>query len=346
MISLNIRSAFPKDIPEENLPIHPEDSYSIENKEKSIIEHDFTNLINKHLPDDIRVIAWTPVTNEFNARFSSIFRKYRYFFIKKELDIKQMNKAANIFIGKHDFRNFCKMDIANVSNFERNIYTSEIRLFKSSFIDSESIYVFEVQGNAFLWHMVRCMMSILLLIGQKQEDISIIYELLNIEKNPARPYYDFADELPLVLHECGYNHLNFQHQPKNLWMLTLHYENLLQKYLISVSRIKNCLDSLHHMTVRDRDVDKFINDCRKYHKRIKSPKEPSSISSFLQEKNHLEDCHDSKRHKMDMNNIDWKDVLHYCKAINLYPSPVSELAIYKPLLEVCYKSRMFSKNYV
>lgn len=30
-----------------------------------------------------------------------------------------MNEAASLLIGDHDFRNICKMDIANVSNFRR-----------------------------------------------------------------------------------------------------------------------------------------------------------------------------------------------------------------------------------
>jgi tRNA pseudouridine38/39 synthase len=32
-----------------------------------------------------------------------------------------MQKAASKFIGEHDFRNFCKMDAANVSNYRRRI---------------------------------------------------------------------------------------------------------------------------------------------------------------------------------------------------------------------------------
>jgi len=32
-----------------------------------------------------------------------------------------MQKAASKFVGEHDFRNFCKMDAANVSNYRRRI---------------------------------------------------------------------------------------------------------------------------------------------------------------------------------------------------------------------------------
>lgn len=34
---------------------------------------------------------------------------------------QEMQKAASKFVGEHDFRNFCKMDAANVSNYRRHI---------------------------------------------------------------------------------------------------------------------------------------------------------------------------------------------------------------------------------
>lgn len=37
-----------------------------------------------------------------------------------------MQKAAKKFVGEHDFRNFCKMDAANVNNYTRKITTFEI----------------------------------------------------------------------------------------------------------------------------------------------------------------------------------------------------------------------------
>lgn len=37
-----------------------------------------------------------------------------------------METAGKKFIGEHDFRNFCKMDAANVHNYKRNITSFEI----------------------------------------------------------------------------------------------------------------------------------------------------------------------------------------------------------------------------
>ena len=35
-------------------------------------------------------------------------------------------QAAGKFVGRHDFRNLCKMDIVNVSNFERTIMSARV----------------------------------------------------------------------------------------------------------------------------------------------------------------------------------------------------------------------------
>lgn len=44
-------------------------------------------------------------------------------------------------------------------------------------------------GKAFLWHQVRAIMAILLLVGQENEKPEIIRELLDVEHNPCTPQY-------------------------------------------------------------------------------------------------------------------------------------------------------------
>ena len=41
---------------------------------------------------------------------------------------------------------------------------------------------------------VRCMVAVLLLVGQGLEEPSVVAELLDIEKHPRKPLYDLADE--------------------------------------------------------------------------------------------------------------------------------------------------------
>lgn len=46
-----------------------------------------------------------------------------------------MDFASKKLVGEHDFRNFCKMDAANVHNFRRHITLCEIRPFGERFVE-------------------------------------------------------------------------------------------------------------------------------------------------------------------------------------------------------------------
>ncbi|PMD26221.1 pseudouridine synthase [Hyaloscypha hepaticicola] len=137
------------------------------------------------------------------------------------LDIAAMRQAAKLFEGLHDFRNFCKVDGGKqISNFERRMFFADIEEVEDStsgleflngpdFVPSglidkgyPKVYTFTLHGSAFLWHQVRCMISILFLVGQGLEKPSIVSELLDVEKNPRRPTYEMASDTPLVLWDC------------------------------------------------------------------------------------------------------------------------------------------------
>lgn len=114
-----------------------------------------------------------------------------------------MKLASRSLVGTHDFRNLCKMDVGNgVTAFVRSIldieivpcynnYISEgiytkyyfLNFNKTSNFLEYDMYVITIKGQAFLWHQIRCIMGILLLIGQNKEEPSLTEELLDIEKN-------------------------------------------------------------------------------------------------------------------------------------------------------------------
>lgn len=66
------------------------------------------------------------------------------------------------------------------------------------------MFYLEIQANAFLWHQIRCIMAVLLLVGQGHEQPSIITELLDVAKNPCKPQYTPAIGLPLNLFHCDF----------------------------------------------------------------------------------------------------------------------------------------------
>ena len=230
----------------------------------------YISILNGILPPTIRVLAWCPdpppnqrTGGAFDARFSCLERRYRYFFTNPAfcptpgplgirdagdktnrmregwLDIGAMDRAARKLKGLHDFRNLCKIDASKqMSDCKRRISYAAVEQVvqqggPSSFhaepdLDAEArdggavdveqrarlareirenpstpqVYSFTVHGSAFLWHQVRCMAAVLFLVGQGLESLSIVDELLDVEKNPGRPIYEMASDAPLVLWDC------------------------------------------------------------------------------------------------------------------------------------------------
>ena len=203
--------------------VNPEDrlekggrGYSLDSKGQSKGEEmDYVQRLNWVLPSSIRVIAWTPVPDDFDARFSCRGRHYRYFFMNlhDELDISAMRTAAGYFVGEHDFRNFCKLDVSKqITNFKRRIDKAEILPYNGVPENKDSkMWMLELHGSAFLWHQVRCMMAILFLVGQKLEEPEIIRDLLDVRKFPNKPEYEMAYDVPLVLYDCLYNGLEWRY---------------------------------------------------------------------------------------------------------------------------------------
>ncbi|OJD34597.1 pseudouridylate synthase 3 [Diplodia corticola] len=153
------------------------------------------------------------------------------------LDIPAMREAAGYLEGLHDFRNFCKVDPAKqITNFERRIFHTSVDRWNggSGFAkyargpqfqipgledadrqaivvggdggdadeNGPGLFTFNVHGSAFLWHQVRHLIAVLLLVGQGLEKPTIVKELLDVQTNPTKPKYEMATDTPLVLWDC------------------------------------------------------------------------------------------------------------------------------------------------
>ena len=184
------------------------------------MELDYCHLLNRVLPPDIRVTAWSPTDTQFSARFSATHRTYKYFFARAGLDVERMAEGARRLLGEHDFRNFCKID-PSVTNFRRSVLAAAIQPASGGGggEDADSplaLWEFEVRGTAFLYHQVRCMVAVLFLIGEGKEAPTIVSELLDTARYPRRPNYEIASEAPLLLHEIGYEDLVWRTSPAAL----------------------------------------------------------------------------------------------------------------------------------
>jgi len=225
----------------------------------------YVHILNKVLPPVCRVLAWSPVDVDFSARFSCKSRTYKYFFPRGDLNLERMNTAGQCLIGEKDYRNFCKMDVANgVIKYVRRILSVDIRstsdIFQSRIgadcntqqvkpvvsptSDSYEMCEITISGLAFLWHQIRCIVAVLFMIGQGKEDPQIVADLLDVDKHPCKPQYTMASELPLVLFDCQFEEVNWMYDVGTHSESISHLQEMWTKHSVKTSMLKRMLDDL------------------------------------------------------------------------------------------------------
>ncbi|XBW38286.1 hypothetical protein QEN19_003875 [Hanseniaspora menglaensis] len=181
----------------------------IDNRDNDNAEINYIKLLNSALPEDIWIHSVSlNCSSEFDARFSCKYRHYRYYFkLEPHMNLEAMKEGCKNYVGENkDYRNFCKIDGSKqISNYKRTMFHCDIL----SVNPNENVYCLDLKGTAFLWHQVRCMMAILLVIAEGQENPNIINRLMDTEGEfPTKPDYNMADDTPLVLYDCVYKNEN------------------------------------------------------------------------------------------------------------------------------------------
>lgn len=214
----------------------------------------YSKLLNRLLPKHIKVIAWMPIPQDrpdYSARFDCKKRSYKYYFPHSGLNLPAMLEACRHMIGSHDFRHLCKMDVGNgVLEFIRRIMNVDIVPVDVNDVDKPtSMYYLLIEGNAFLWHQIRCIMGVLLLIGEEKERPDVVLELLDVEKNRGKPQYSMASDLPLNLFKCAY-----EIEDTNRWV----YEREALITLISDLRTEWTMHAIKTTMIQDyiRELEK------------------------------------------------------------------------------------------
>ncbi|MDO5520808.1 MAG: tRNA pseudouridine(38-40) synthase TruA [bacterium] len=155
--------------------------------------------LNQRLPEDIRIQDSVEVDAEFHPRYQDCRKTYRYrvvasefpnpikrlyaHFVYRTLDLGKIREAANYLVGTHDFKSFCSAN-TQVKETVRTIYRVDVTQ-----VDDEII--FEINGNGFLYNMVRIIAGTLLQVGMgaiKPEEIPGILEAKDRTKaGPTAP---------------------------------------------------------------------------------------------------------------------------------------------------------------
>ncbi|CAF4111480.1 unnamed protein product [Rotaria magnacalcarata] len=215
-------------------------------------ELDYVHMLNGVLPNSIRCVAWASVPDGKSARFDCISRSYRYYFPKANLDLDRIRQAAADLVGTHDFRNFCKLDITNSEpTFIRRIDNVTVEQLNSGHDLNSKNSGYEmcellVHGSGFLWHQIRCVVAILISIGQGKEDASLVRMLLDIEKYPCTPNYQIASELPLVLFDCQFDGVDWICDQASLRITICHLQRHWASFQIRATMTKAMLDNLEN----------------------------------------------------------------------------------------------------
>lgn len=133
-------------------------------------------LINRYLPEDIRVLDCREMEERFHARLLAKSKIYEYrvdngpwadvfsrrfaLHVPEPLDTAAMQEAAARLTGTHDFKSFCSNQRMKKSTV-RTLYAIDI-------IRRDPFVILRYQGSSFLYHMVRILTGTLLEVGLHQ----------------------------------------------------------------------------------------------------------------------------------------------------------------------------------
>jgi tRNA pseudouridine38-40 synthase len=119
------------------------------------------------------------VRDDFDARFSAVWRQYRYTVLNRRwpdpllrstvwhvagpLDLPAMRLGSDVFIGEHDFSSFCRRPPAGHDGTERSLAR---RILAAEWHDlGDGLLVFDIRATAFCHQMVRSITGTLVDVG-------------------------------------------------------------------------------------------------------------------------------------------------------------------------------------
>lgn len=171
---------------------------------------DLLKAVNANLPEDIAAWQVRQVSLEFHPRFSARSRRYQYTLVCQSErnplveryawrvwpapEMERLQAAAALFIGRHDFRAFGSPPRAGASTV-RTVSKAQWSVFGERL-------VYEVEADAFLYHMVRRMVSDQVLVGQGRMELEAIESALRL--GPSTSQHGIAPAQGLVLVEVRY----------------------------------------------------------------------------------------------------------------------------------------------
>ncbi|MBQ3164215.1 MAG: tRNA pseudouridine(38-40) synthase TruA [Lachnospiraceae bacterium] len=172
--------------------------------------------LNQRLPEDIRIQKSIEVPIDFHPRHQNSRKTYEYKILNREfpqpiqrlyayftyvpLDIERMQKAADYFVGEHDYKSFCSVNTVAETTV-RTIYALTVE-------KQDEMITIRVTGSGFLYNMVRIIAGTLMEVGRGNLEPENIPDILNsLDRTKAGPTapacgltlvkYQYEDEMLL-----------------------------------------------------------------------------------------------------------------------------------------------------
>jgi tRNA pseudouridine38-40 synthase len=153
----------------------------------------FRRELNDELPSDINILKIEPAHERFHARHGAVSRSYLYqisrrrtafgkklvWWVKEELDIQQMQRAAALFSGMRDYRSFAAEETPDRS--------TRVLIERIELREYGDLLLIRIQGSHFLWKMVRRIVGVLVEVGRGGLTIEDVGHFLKSKSDkPAR----------------------------------------------------------------------------------------------------------------------------------------------------------------
>ena len=155
--------------------------------ETDMTPQEIMRYMNRYLPEDIKVIDICEMPERFHSRLNAKKKTYVYriwnsslpcvferryvYELEEKLDIEAMEKAADLLVGKHDFKAFTST---------KKSKKSTVRTIESIMIERKgNELVLTYKGDGFLYHMVRILTGTLIEVGLHERDVHSVQTLLD-----------------------------------------------------------------------------------------------------------------------------------------------------------------------
>jgi tRNA pseudouridine38-40 synthase len=169
--------------------------------------------LNAELPVGVHVLSLAPAPARFHARFDAVARTYLYqlsrrrtalgkrfvWWVRDELDLARLRTAADLVLGRHDFRQFCEAPAQQTSTI--------VVVDAVTIVEAGGLVLVRLTASHFLWKMVRRVVGALVRAasgGLELDELAVLISGASLPKGRGAPAEWTAPASGLFLERVHY----------------------------------------------------------------------------------------------------------------------------------------------